>query len=203
MWRINRRPGGARPLPGCRRPLAPSMRGGRAPALPGRRGRCRYRRLSFFARERCCCRCSQARKRLLCCTRGSSGWSNLQSLNLPPCRVLISAPDLGIFSHATSFIRIPGTNKIRQYLLIVRQQFTAHKIRCWLRWSAQIFFKYVRLYSCVHVPTSITYTYGRFTEHVGASRFLVKLTSLVCTSRRYSCRRPRPCKIAAPSCVHS
>ena len=25
-------------------------------------------------------------------------------------------PDLGVFYHASSFIRIPGTNKIREYL---------------------------------------------------------------------------------------
>ena len=62
-------------------------------------------------------------------------------------RASISAPDLGIFSHASSFIRIrswyPGTNKIREYgsnlqLLII-------KFERWLRWSAQIFLKYVQV----------------------------------------------------------
>ena len=31
----------------------------------------------------------------------------------PFLRASISAPDLGILSHASYFIRIPGTNKIR------------------------------------------------------------------------------------------
>ena len=63
----------------------------------------------------------------------------------------ISAPDLaGIFYHASSFIRIPGTNKIREY----GSNLQLIKFERWLRWSAQIFFKYVRL--CVPEATDVS-----------------------------------------------
>ena len=65
-------------------------------------------------------------------------------------RASISAPDLGIFSHASSFIRIPGTNKIREY----GSNLQLIKFERWLRWSAQIFFKYVRL--CVPEATDVS-----------------------------------------------
>ena len=56
-------------------------------------------------------------------------------------RASISALDIGILSHASSFIRIPGTNKIRGY----GSNLQLVKFERWLRWSVQIFFKYVRV----------------------------------------------------------
>ena len=59
-----------------------------------------------------------------CLRAASSGHTGRRS---PPrglsidSRASISAPDIGIFSHALSFIRIPGTNRIAEYLC------TAHK----------------------------------------------------------------------------
>ena len=64
-------------------------------------------------------------------------------------RASISAPDIGILSHASSFIRIPGTNKIREY----GSNLQLIKFERSLRWSVKIFFKYVRL--CVPEATDV------------------------------------------------